>query len=113
VPSTLQAVLERAYHEMRNLGRSPQERALNYAVTNAFLTAQVVEQAVREGLELDSIGVEKGPVGRPGSSPWDVLLTFFNPRQRADKARQVFRFTIDVSDVVPVAVGPVRRWSRY
>jgi hypothetical protein len=24
--------------------------------------------------------------------------------------RKVFRFTIDVSDVVPVAVGPMRSW---
>ncbi|NEO31893.1 MAG: hypothetical protein F6K36_15945 [Symploca sp. SIO3C6] len=42
-----------------------------------------------------------------------MKLTFFNPSQRYNQARKVYRFTVDVSDMVPVTVGSVRSWSVY
>jgi hypothetical protein len=86
---------------------------MNYAATNAFQVARVFESAIGEALELDGIAVEPSPICRPGSDCWDVKLTFFDPTKRLQRARKVYRFTIDVSDVVPVTVGVVRSWSVY
>jgi len=86
---------------------------MNFAATNAFMAAAVFEQAVGKDLMLDSIETERSPVCRPDSDCWDVKLTFFNPKERLTVARTVFRFTIDVSDVVPVTIGDVRSWSVY
>ncbi|HEX3043493.1 MAG TPA: PatA/PatG family cyanobactin maturation protease [Bacillota bacterium] len=105
--------LERVYYEIRNLGLTPQERAMNYAATNAFQINIVFKNALENGMHLDSIDVERSPICRPNSDCWDIKLTFFNPTKRLEQARQVYRFTIDVSDVVPVTVGKVRNWSVY
>lgn len=105
--------LQRVYYEVMNLGRASQERAMNFASTNAFMAAEVFEQAAGKDLMLDSIETERSPVCRPDSDCWDVKLTFFNPKERLTAARVVFRFTIDVSDVVPVTIGEVRHWSIY
>ncbi len=105
--------LERVYFDTRNRGLTSQERAINYAVTNAFQSEQVFRSAMSTDLKLDTIDVEQSPLGRPGSDCWDVKLTFFNPGRRLDQARQVYRFTVDVSDVVPVTVGRVRSWQVY
>jgi hypothetical protein len=104
---------ERVYHELMNLGRTSPERAINFAGTNAFQAMAVFEQAARENLMLDSIETGRSPVCRPGSDCWDVKLTFFDPANRLTVARKVYRFTVDVSDVVPVTVGKVRSWSVY
>lgn len=105
--------LERIYYEIRNLGLTPQERAMNYAATNAFQIEFVFASAIQGGLSLDSIAVERSPICRPESDCWDVKLTFFHPTKRQEQARAVYRFTVDVSDVVPVTVGKVRHWNVY
>ncbi len=105
--------LQRVYYELRNLGLSSEERAINFAATNAFQVAMVFEAAIRENLQLDNIGVEASPICRPGADCWDVKLTFFDPQKRLERARQVYRFTVDVSDVIPVTVGAVRSFSVY
>jgi cyanobactin maturation PatA/PatG family protease len=105
--------LERVYDEMRNLGITSQERALNYAATNAFQVQQVYQTAIAEQTQLDTIEVEKSPVCRPGADCWDVKLTFFNPVRRLEQARKVYRFTVDVTDIVPVTVGTMRQWHIY
>jgi cyanobactin maturation PatA/PatG family protease len=111
--SGLQNFLERIYYEIRNLGISPQERAINYAATNAFQLEFVYRDAIKSELKLDSIDVERSPICRPGSECWDVRLVFFNPIRRLEQARRVYRFTVDVSDIVPVTVGKVRHWDIY
>jgi cyanobactin maturation PatA/PatG family protease len=103
--------LERVYYGVRNLGLLPQERAINYAATNAFNIDKVFEASIKEEMELDTIEAERSPVSRPDSDSWDVKLTFFNPEKVFERARKVYRFTVDVSDVVPVTVGPLRSWS--
>ena len=105
--------LDRVYYEIRNLGPAPQERAMNYAATNAFQVDQVFEAAINADLKLDSITVERSPICRPGSDCWDVKLTFFNPSKRLEQARHVYRFTVDVSDFVPVTVGGMRHWDVF
>jgi cyanobactin maturation PatA/PatG family protease len=93
------------YFTIRNRGQSPEERAINAAATNAFNVSPVIEQAGEEGLTLRDIGVERSPFNRPGSEYYDVLLTFFDPRDRQGVAPLRARFTIDVSDTVPVMIG--------
>ena len=102
--------LQRVYEELRNLGSTPQERAINYAATNAFQAAAVFRDAIGAGMDLDTIEVERSPVCRPESDCWDVKLTFFNPSKVFEQARKVYLFTVDASDVVPVMVGTVRSW---
>jgi cyanobactin maturation PatA/PatG family protease len=102
--------LKRVYEELRNLGVTPQERAINYAATNALQVGKAFEDALKDHMELDAIGVERSPICRPDSDCWDVRLIFFDPGKVFERARKVDRLTVDVSDVVPVMLGPVRSW---
>jgi hypothetical protein len=102
--------LDRVYYELRNLGTLPQDRALNFAATNAFTVESAYEAALRERMELDGIRVVRSPICRPGSDCWDVELSFFYPERQVQTVRKVYRFTVDVSDIVPVTVGPMRSW---
>jgi cyanobactin maturation PatA/PatG family protease len=105
--------LNRIYYKMRNLGVTAEERALNYSATNAYQVSSVFAAAIKENLELDDIQASKSPICRPGADCYDVVLSFFNPKERLTQARKEYRFTVDVSDVVPVTVGEVRSWSVY
>jgi hypothetical protein len=104
--------LERVYHEVRNLGLAPPDRALNYAATNAFQIEKIYEAVLKEKerMELDAVGVTRSPLCRPRSECWDVELAFFFPDRPVQAVRKVYRFTVDVSDVVPVTVGRIRSW---
>ena len=103
--------LRRVYDELRNLGVTARDRALNFSATNALVTAKIFESAAAQGLELDSIAVEPSPVSRPGSEYLDVKLTFFDPLRVLERARKVYASTVDVSDRVPVMIGDIRSWS--
>ena len=83
---------------------------MNYAATNAFEVGKVFEAAHDEAMELDTIEVERSPICRPDSDCWDVKIYFFYPERQVQTVRKVCRFTVDVSDVVPVTVGPMRSW---
>ncbi len=109
----ISALLERVAYETRNLGLEPQERAINYAVTEAFQVERIFQSALEAHLRLDSIAVEPGPVCRPKSDCWDVKLTFFDPVLRLEQARVVYRFAVDVSDVLPVTLGKIRHWEVF
>ena len=109
--SGLANYLDRVYYDLRNLGITGEERALNYSATNAVQIASVIRSATSDQLDLDRIAVRKSPVCRPDSDCYDVELSFFDPRN-TNVASRVFRFTVDVSDVIPVTVGPVRSWTR-
>jgi cyanobactin maturation PatA/PatG family protease len=102
--------LERVYHELRNLGMTPQDRALNFAATNAFEVGTIFEETLKEKMDLDTIQVAPSPVCRHGSDCWDVELYFFYPERQVQTVRKVYRLTVDVSDLVPVTVGYVRSW---
>ena len=109
VDRSLRSFLDRVYFDLRNLGFASPDRALNYAATNAFQAADVCADAVAAGMELDDIAVEKSPFCRLYSNCWDVRLKFFDP-ENTQRARRVYRYTIDVSDVTPVTLGATRSW---
>jgi len=102
--------LERIYYEFRNLGVTPQERALNFSATNAFQIADVMSTGTAADVGLDTITVEKSPICRADSDCYDVKLQFFN-LQDSRRAGKVYRFTVDVSEAIPVSIGRVRSWS--
>ncbi|MEV5573893.1 PatA/PatG family cyanobactin maturation protease [Spirillospora sp. NPDC052269] len=107
---SLREFLTRVYYDLRNLGATSADRALNFAATNAFQAVHTFATAIAAGMALDTINVEKSPFCRMDSDCWDVKLRFFDP-ENSRRARKVFRFTIDVSDVLPVTLGVVRTWS--
>jgi cyanobactin maturation PatA/PatG family protease len=107
---TLRTFIDRVYYEVRNLGRLSADRALNFAATNAFQAAKVFSDSFTNSMRLDTIEVERSPYARPDSDAWDIKLKFFDP-ENTRRARSVFRFTIDVSDIMPVTVGEIRSWS--
>jgi cyanobactin maturation PatA/PatG family protease len=110
VRRTLEGFLNRVYYDLRNLGATSRDRALNFAVTNAFQAATTFTRAIGEGMELDTITVERSPICRLDSDCWDVKLKFFDP-ENDRRAKRAFRFTIDVSDTIPVTLGEVRTWT--
>ena len=74
---------------------------------------EVFEDAFSEDLFLNKISAVESPVSRPDSDCWDVVLEFFNPKERLTAARKLYRYTIDVSDIMPVTVGDLRTWHAY
>ncbi len=110
VRASLRGFLSKVYYDLRNLGATSRDRALNFAATNAFQASATFYDAVRSGMDLDTIHVEKSPFCRMDSDCWDVKLRFFDPENNR-RARIVYRFTLDVSDVIPVTVGDVRQWK--
>jgi cyanobactin maturation PatA/PatG family protease len=105
--------LGKIYFSIRNRGATPEERALNAAATNAFNFSEVIMEAGADGMTLRDIAVERSPLNRPGSEYFDVLLTFFDPRDRQGTAPLRARFTIDVSDTVPVMIGDPVTWNEW
>ena len=103
--------LERIYNEFRNVGVSPQDRALNYSAMNAHQTKTIFAEAATSDLRLDVVEVDRSTVCRPELDCWDVTYRFFSPTEVLTRARDVFQYTIDVSDTVPVPVGRVRKWQ--
>jgi cyanobactin maturation PatA/PatG family protease len=101
--------LNRVYYELRNLGVAPQERAINFAATNAYQTQVAFAESAGRNLALDSIQVVKSPICRPDSDCWDVQLQMFDPENER-RASRVYRYTVDVSEMLPVTVGSVRSW---
>jgi cyanobactin maturation PatA/PatG family protease len=100
----IQDYLDRIYYEYRNLGVTPQERALNFSATNAFQIGVVMSRGVAV------LEVEKSPICRSDAECYDVKLIFFDP-ENLQRSRTAFRFTVDVSDVIPILIGSVRRWN--
>jgi cyanobactin maturation PatA/PatG family protease len=103
--------LNRVYYELRNLGVTPQDRALNFAATNAYQARVAFAHAAAKSLVLDSMKVVKSPFCRPDSDCWDVEMSMFDDEDER-RPNQVYRFTVDVSEIIPVTVGTVRMWAR-
>jgi cyanobactin maturation PatA/PatG family protease len=109
--SRIAEYVDRVYYDYRNLGVTPQERALNFSATNAFQASAAIASASGDERVLDTISVEKSPICRPNSDCYDVKLSFFDPENNK-RSKRVYRFTIDVSEVIPVTIGEVRSWSQ-
>lgn len=106
----MRGFLDRVYYDLRNLGVTSADRALNFAATNAFQAASAFKTALLRKYVLDNIDVERSPFCRIDSDCWDVVLKFFDP-ENVNRSKLNFRFTVDVSDRMPVTLGPVRSWS--
>lgn len=112
--------LDKIYYELRNLGQSAPDRALNFAATNAFVFTQGIVDMISSGKRvsggnanlytLDTITVAKSAYCRMDSDCWDVRLTFFDP-ENDQRARTVFQATIDVSDELPVQLSATHVFS--
>lgn len=102
--------LNKLYYDLRNLGQMSQDRAMNFGATNAFQAVRILVSAQVKNLALDTVGAQKSPYMRVDSDSWDILLRFFDPKN-LNVARTVYRFSVDVSDVMPVLVGEVRQWT--
>ncbi|MEW9555358.1 hypothetical protein [Nonomuraea sp. NPDC050783] len=111
MPAALTDFLARIYHDLRNRGATGPERALNFAATNAVQARDVLSDALRRGLALQHIDVEPSPHARPASEVFDVTLRFFDP-DNSHRAKRLYRYAIDVTDVMPVTVGPARTWPQ-
>ncbi|WP_293353287.1 MULTISPECIES: PatA/PatG family cyanobactin maturation protease [unclassified Microcoleus] len=110
VRQALTSFLNRVYNDLRNLGQTSRDRALNFAATNIFQAAVTFARAIVQSRQLDTITVEKSPFCRLNSDCWDVKLEFFDP-ESSSRSRKVFRFTLDVVQPMPVTLGEVRSWS--
>jgi hypothetical protein len=96
---------------MRNLGLTAEERALNYSATNAMQVTAVIRSATQHELDFGIPIVKRSPVCRPDSDCYDVEPPFFDPNN-TNKANRIYRFTVDVSDIIPVTIGTVRTWTQ-
>jgi cyanobactin maturation PatA/PatG family protease len=120
VRRTVRGFLDKVYYELRNLGQSPPDRALNFAATNAFTFTEGIGAGLLSGIRivpraqepdkgslytLDTITVAKSVYCRMDSDCWDVQVTFFDP-DNDQRARVVYQYTIDVSDEMPVSLAP-------
>jgi cyanobactin maturation PatA/PatG family protease len=117
----LENFLLRIYYDLRNLGQTSQERALNFAATNSFQFASALARALHKRrdssgsaqtatMQLDGFEVERSPFCRMDSDCWDVKIKFFDPDNER-RAKTVVRYTIDVSDIMPVTLGQPRIWQ--
>lgn len=110
IAANLLSFLDRVYYDLRNLGVLSSDRALNFAATNAFQAATVFSEALGLGMQLENIETELSPFARIDADAWDVKLKFFDP-ENTRRARKVYRFTVDVSEMMPVTLGEVRSWN--
>jgi cyanobactin maturation PatA/PatG family protease len=117
----IQNFLDKLYYQLRNLGQSSPDRALNYSATNVFQSAIVFTQALypkAAGLvpsggfyAFNNVSVSKSPFCRFDSDCWDVQLSFFDP-VNVLQAQLVFQYTVDVSDEMPVTLGTIHSWTQ-
>ena len=104
--------LDRIYHSLSNLGRTSRDRAINYAATNAAQLGSIFEKVLTSKEPMASTRSRPNPRTLPARVDcWDVSISFFYPERATQSVRKIFRFTVDVSDLVPVMVGPLRSWS--
>lgn len=119
VSQAVRIFLDKIYFQLRNLGYTSSDRALNYAGTNAFMFVEGIVQGLASGnkipgiepvlYSLDTISATKSPYCRLDSDCWDVQISFFNPNNDR-QARVVWQYTIDVSDEMPVSLAPAHQF---
>jgi cyanobactin maturation PatA/PatG family protease len=105
--------IERVYYDLRNLGVTGEERALNFSATNLVQALDVHRRLISDTqkYELDTICVVRSPVCRPDSECYDVKLCFFDP-ENVMRSDHVIKLTVDVTDTMPVSIGQSRGWSQ-
>jgi hypothetical protein len=116
--AALQSYLDRLYFEMRNMGASPLERALNHATAYALTQplprlgmSTIFGAMFGRGMMLEDISGQRNEKCRPRADCWDVTLRFFNPSSNTEWSRTIFRITVDVSLVKPLVIGQAQIWN--
>jgi len=122
VRKTLRIFLDKVYFQLRNLGQSPPDRAINFAATNAFLFTEGIANGLLSAqympthagqaarlYSLDNISVSKSSFCRMDSDCWDIEVRFFDP-ENDRRAKLVFQYTIDVYDTMPVSLAPTHQF---
>jgi cyanobactin maturation PatA/PatG family protease len=94
--------LDRVYYQFRNFGIAPED---------AYQAREVFDHAAALSLVLSTINVTKSPMCRPDSDCWDVNLVMIDDNPERAGVSWTYRYTVDVSDVIPVTVGRMRRWA--
>lgn len=110
-------LVSRLYHEMRNDGLAPADRAKNFGATAAIsLLGSVLSDPLGlfaslatgnggaagayDSLAVDSVEVKAAPCNRFESEPYEVDVAFFDFNNQF-RGRTVLSLTVDVADVVP------------
>ena len=109
VHAALREFLDTVYYELSNRGTASRNRALNFAATNPLQAAHAITAATEDRLSLADIAVAKSPYCRMGSDCQEIKLRFHDPADDS-RAPWIWRFTIDVGDLLPVTVGEPRAW---
>jgi hypothetical protein len=111
-------VSDRLFEEIRNPGRSGNDRALNHASVQLlqFISRNItkfVDPSAAPPLELELDGIRTAPAKsvRANSEPYTVEVSFLDP-SNVERASVVVSITIDVSDSVPVVVDGPRDFRR-
>jgi hypothetical protein len=126
-------VVARLYDLVLNPGQDPADRAKNFFATNqlfqaaltftnpAFLSMLGGIERTRNGVRpnvsawanivVENLVAKVASCERYGSESYDIELSFYNFANQF-MGTAVLAQTIDVSDVVPVATGRVRAFSR-
>jgi hypothetical protein len=133
--NVMSALLEKTKAVLRNHGRTPGDRALNFLGTNLVHRTELTTSPVRDwdvndailaGLEINdsapsrdelasylytlgNVVVSKSPVDRLNGDCWDIKLIFFNPAH-PERAKMCYVFTLDVSDQLPVVLPGMYRF---
>ncbi|MGC2779108.1 MAG: PatA/PatG family cyanobactin maturation protease [Bradyrhizobium sp.] len=107
---SIRTFIFRVYYDLRNLGITGEDRALNFSATNLVQSLEAHKRVTSE-YELDTICVERSPICRVDSECYDVKLCFFNPKNVLE-SDQVIKLTVDVTDSMPVSIGPARGWAQ-
>jgi len=111
IRNRIMSFLERVFFALQNRGILPEDRAINFSATNAFLVSHIFRKACKEKLELKRIYTTKSSLRPDKSTEWEVVMEFFNPLKVMEEAATVFRFTVNVGEVIPTLVGPVQSWK--
>jgi hypothetical protein len=102
----LRDLLQRIYFQFPSFGRTPRDRVWNYAGTNLFMYRRVREEL--RGKVLGSIQIDSSTLRRPNSDCRDITVTFFDPA--TPFLGMAVRYTVDVTDAIPVPVGELHQW---
>lgn len=109
IETRIRAYLAQIDSDYINLGSDPRERALNFVSMDPSLLTPVLVTEMKEDKPriLDKIIVEKSPLCRPDSHCYDIKMSFFD-QDKNPSSSKIYRWTVDVEEVLPVLIGRVR-----
>lgn len=95
--------LRRMESAAQNLGVAPQDRALNFAVSNLLFLVKSLTNIFKDGYLFDQVEISRSALCHPDAECYNVRSYFFPPD--LTKPRQVIEYTVDVSGVLPVKIA--------